>query len=68
MLPHVHDVGQAVSYVHTILGNIIIWGADLHGAAALFHHLVLRDNVPTSMLPDWRRAAASSDKASREPA
>jgi cytochrome b561 len=68
VLPQVHDVGQAVSYVHTILGNIIIWGAGFHGAAALFHHLVLRDNVLTSMLPDWRRAAASSDKASREPA
>jgi cytochrome b561 len=68
MLPQSHDVGQAVSYVHTILGNVIIWAAGLHAVAALFHHFVLRDNVLTSMLPDWRRAGTSPGKASREPA
>jgi cytochrome b561 len=68
LLPQAHDVGQAVSYVHAILGNVIIWAAGLHAIAALFHHFVLRDKVLTSMLPDWRRAAASPDKASREPA
>jgi len=68
MLPQVHDVGQTVSYVHTVLGNVIIWAAGLHAVAALFHHFVLRDNILASMLPDWRRNAASSDKASREPA
>jgi cytochrome b561 len=68
MLPQAHVVGQAVSYVHTILGSVIIWGAGLHAVAALFHHFVLRDNVLTAMLPDWRSPAASSDKASREPA
>ena len=68
LLPQVHDAGQTVSYVHTILGNVIIWAAGLHAIAALFHHFVLRDNVLTLMLPDWRRAAASSDKASQQPA
>jgi cytochrome b561 len=68
MLPQAHDVGQTMSYVHTILGNVIIWAAGFHAVAALFHHFILRDNVLTSMLPGWRRAAASSDKASREPA
>jgi cytochrome b561 len=68
MLPQAHVVGQAVSYIHTILGNVIIWAAGLHAVAALFHHSVLRDNVLTSMLPDWRPPAASSDKASRESA
>jgi cytochrome b561 len=68
LLPQAHDVGQTVSYVHTILGNLIVWAAGLHAIAALFHHFVLRDNVLTSMLPDWRRAATSSAKASREPA
>jgi cytochrome b561 len=68
MLPQAHEVGQAVSYVHTVLGNVIVWAAGLHAAAALFHHFVLRDNVLTSMLPDRPRTAASSDKASREPA
>lgn len=68
MLPQAHDVGQAVSYVHTILGNLIVWVAGLHAIAALFHHFVRRDNVLTSMLPDWPRAATSYDKAPREPA
>jgi cytochrome b561 len=55
MLPPVHDLGQTIAYVHTILGNVIIWLAGFHAAAALFHHLVLRDNVLNSMLPDgWR--------------
>ena len=58
MLPQAHDVGQTVSYVHTILGNIIIWAAGAHAVAALFHHFVLRDNVLISMLPDWRRSPA----------
>jgi cytochrome b561 len=68
LLPQVSDIGQAVSYVHTILGNVIIWAAGLHAVAALFHHFVLRDHVLTSMLPDWRRTAALSDKAPHEPA
>jgi cytochrome b561 len=68
MLTQAHDVGQAVSYVHTILGNVIIWATGLHAIAALFHHFVLRDNVLTSMLPDWRRFLASTDNASQRPA
>jgi cytochrome b561 len=65
MLPQGHAVGQTLSYVHTILGNVIVWAAGAHAVAALFHHFVLRDNVLTSMLPDWRRTA---HKASQEPA
>jgi cytochrome b561 len=68
MLPQAHDIGQAVSYAHTILGNVIIWVAGLHATAALFHHFILGDNVLTSMLPDWRRVAVSPGKASRHPA
>jgi cytochrome b561 len=68
LLPQLPGIGQAASYVHTILGNVIVWAAGLHAVAALFHHFVLRDNVLTSMLPDWRRPAALSDKASQEPA
>jgi cytochrome b561 len=67
MLPQAHDVGRAVSYVHTILGNVIIWAAGLHAVAALFHHFVLRDNILTSMLPE-RRLLASTDNASQRPA
>jgi cytochrome b561 len=57
ILPQSHDLGQSASYIHTILGNVIIWGAGLHAAAALFHHFVLRDNVLISMFPDWQSAA-----------
>ncbi len=64
MLPQADGVGRALSYVHAILGNVIIWAAGFHAVAALFHHFILRDNVLTSMLPDWRRAVASSDKVS----
>jgi cytochrome b561 len=67
MLPQAHDLGQAVANIHTILGNVIIWVAGAHAAAALFHHFVLRDNVLISMLPDWRRSPASAD-ISQEPA
>jgi cytochrome b561 len=67
LLPQVPGIGQAVSYVHTILGNVIVWAAGLHAVAALFHHFVLRDNVLTSMLPNWRRTAASADKLSQRP-
>jgi cytochrome b561 len=56
MLPQAHDLGASIAYVHTILGNVIIWLAGLHAAAALFHHFMLRDNILTSMLPDWRRS------------
>jgi cytochrome b561 len=58
MLAQVHDLGQTLAYIHTTLGNVIIWLAGFHAAAALFHHFVLRDSVLTSMLPDWRRSAA----------
>jgi len=58
MLPQVHDLGQSIAYIHTILGNVIIWLAGFHAAAALFHHFILRDNILTSMLPVWRRSPA----------
>jgi cytochrome b561 len=57
LLPQAHDLGQSIADIHTILGNIIIWLAGLHAAAALFHHFVLRDNIMTSMLPGWRLPA-----------
>src|SRR5471030_495750 len=44
LLPQAHDLGQSIADIHTILGNIIIWLAGLHAAAALFHHFILRDN------------------------
>jgi cytochrome b561 len=54
LLPQAHDLGQSIAYVHTILGNVILWLAGFHAAAALFHHFILRDSILISMLPDWK--------------
>jgi cytochrome b561 len=42
--------------VHGFLGDAILWLAGLHAAAAVFHHVVLRDGVLATMLPykGWR--------------
>ena len=58
MLSPVPGLGQSIAYIHTILGNVIIWLAGFHAAAALFHHYFMRDNILTSMLPDWIRLPA----------
>jgi len=54
MLAPAHDFGTSLAYIHTILGNLILWLAGAHAAAALFHHYVLRDGTLRSMLPSWR--------------
>lgn len=36
--------------VHGLLGDAIIWLASLHAVAAIYHHLMLKDGVLTSML------------------
>jgi cytochrome b561 len=51
IVPTAHDLGQAVASLHTLLGNVILWLAGIHAAAAIFHHVVLRDRVLTTMLP-----------------
>lgn len=51
-----HDLGRSITRVHTRLGNVILWVAGLHAAAAIFRHFILRDRVLLSMLPG-RRAA-----------
>lgn len=38
--------------VHEFLGNAIMWLAGLHAAAAIFHHVALRDGVLRAMLPE----------------
>jgi cytochrome b561 len=47
----VHELGRRIIEIHTTLGNVIIWMAGLHAAAALAHHFILRDGVLKSMLP-----------------
>jgi cytochrome b561 len=41
--------------VHQWLGDVIMWIAGLHAAAALFHHFILKDSVLRTMLPMGRR-------------
>jgi cytochrome b561 len=41
--------------VHTFLGDAIMWLAGLHAAAAILHHVVLKDGVLSAMLP-WRNS------------
>ncbi len=37
--------------VHGLLGDVIMWLAGLHAAAAIYHHVKLKDGVLRSMLP-----------------
>jgi cytochrome b561 len=46
-----HGLGQQIIVVHTTLGNVLLWVAGVHAAAALFHHFYLRDGVFKSMAP-----------------
>ena len=46
-----HDLGQVIIETHTTLGNVILWVAGIHAAAALLHHFYFRDGVLKSMIP-----------------
>lgn len=48
-----HKAGAAISNIHTWLGDAILWLAGLHALAAIYHHVLLRDNVLSAMLPQW---------------
>jgi len=42
--------------VHQFLGDAIMWLAGLHAAAAIYHHVILKDGVLSTMLPrKWFR-------------
>lgn len=41
--------------VHKFLGDSIMWLAGLHAAAAVLHHVVLKDGVLSAMLP-WGKS------------
>jgi cytochrome b561 len=41
--------------VHQFLGDSIMWIAGLHAVAAIYHHLMLKDGVLLSMLPNRKR-------------
>ena len=60
-----HALGVTISEIHPWLGDVILWIAGLHAAAALYHHWVLKDRVLTSMVPGWLlqpRSAAPPQK------
>jgi cytochrome b561 len=52
-LPMAHALGESLAEFHTLLGDAIMILAGLHAAAAIYHHLVLRDGVLKTMLPVW---------------
>lgn len=58
-----HSVGAAFASVHKWLGDAIMWLAGFHAAAALLHHVVLKDDVLISMLP--RRFPVGRTKTGR---
>lgn len=37
--------------IHKFLGDVIMWVAGIHALAALYHHIKLKDEVLSSMLP-----------------
>lgn len=45
------DLGRQWLSLHATLGNIILWLTVLHAAAALWHHVVRRDNTLRRMRP-----------------
>lgn len=57
-MPHVAHPDRAFAHViegiHGTFGNILMYLAALHAAAALFHHFVQRDNALKRMLPPAR--------------
>lgn len=50
------QVGHQILEVHQLLGNVIVWLAGLHAAAALYHHYFMKDDVLRAMLPGGRAA------------
>jgi hypothetical protein len=47
------QTGATIAWLHTWLGDAIMWVAGLHALAALYHHFILGDYVLLSMLPRW---------------
>lgn len=45
------SLGHEILDIHQLLGTTIIWVAGLHAAAAIFHHVFLKDRVLRQMLP-----------------
>lgn len=48
--------GASLADIHGTLGDIILWLAGLHAAAAIFHHVFLGDRLLSQMLPGLPKA------------
>lgn len=48
-----HETGALIANIHPWLADAILWLAGLHALAAIYHHIFLRDNVLSAMLPRW---------------
>lgn len=46
-----HAAGATIANLHTWLGDAILWLAGIHALAAIYHLIVLKDDVLVSMLP-----------------
>ena len=53
LLNRAHDLGKTIASIHGWLGDVIIYLAGAHAAAAIYHHVYRKDNVLISMLPHW---------------
>jgi cytochrome b561 len=51
LIPESRQLGLVLANLHGWLGDVLIWLAGLHAAAALYHHFWRRDTVLLSMLP-----------------
>ena len=51
LLPQSRQLGPVLANIHGWLGDVLIWLAGLHAAAALYHHFWRRDTVLLSILP-----------------
>jgi len=65
LLPVAGATADAADKVHGLLGWLMLALVVLHVAAALRHHLILRDHVLARMVPGLRRAARRGDTIAR---
>lgn len=49
------DLAHALEGIHETIGNVLMWLAIAHAAAAVFHHFVQRDDTLLRMLPEGRK-------------
>ncbi len=48
-----HALGAQIATIHTWLGDAILWLAGFHALAALYHHMIIKDDVLVTMIPRW---------------